>query len=97
MTYYCYILFSKTINHYYIGYTIDIKERLKLHNTGQFGSKTYTFKASDWEIFLLITCGTIEQAMFVESKIKRMKSRHYIEALKKYPELINKLISEYKS
>ena len=82
MSYMCYILFSKSINRYYVGYTSDIEERLKLHNSGHFGSKSYSFKASDWEIFLLIPCDNIEQAIFLESKIKRMKSRKYNENLR---------------
>ena len=89
---YCYILFSRSINRYYIGYTKDIDERVKLHNTGHFGGRAYTYKASDWDVFLLIPCNTLSEAVKLESKIKRMKSRKYIENLKKYPEMVNKLI-----
>ena len=95
MVYFCYILYSKSIKRYYVGYTSDIAERLKLHNNGSFGIKSYTSKASDWDIFLLISCETIEQAFFIESKIKRMKSRKYIENLKNYPEIIEKILKEF--
>ena len=95
MHFYCYILFSKSINRYYIGYTSDIEDRLKLHNTGHFGGKSFTYKASDWVIFLLIECKSIEQAVFIESRIKRMKSRKYIENLKNYPEMIEKVLKEF--
>ena len=94
MKYFCYILFSKTINRYYIGYTSDIEERLLLHNQGHFGGRSYTCKASDWDLFLLIPCNTISEAMFLESRIKKMKSRKYIENLKKYPEMVEKLLNE---
>ena len=94
MKYFCYIIFSKTINRYYIGYTSDIEERLLLHNQRHFGGRSYTFKASDWDLFLLIPCNTISEAMFLESKIKKMKSRKYIENLKKYPEMVEKLLNE---
>jgi len=67
-------------------------ERIKLHNNGYFGGKSYTYKASDWEIFLLIPCKSIEQAVSVESRIKRMKSRKYIENLKMYPEMIENIL-----
>ncbi|MBI5010418.1 MAG: GIY-YIG nuclease family protein, partial [Bacteroidia bacterium] len=30
MEFYCYILYSHSINRYYIGYTSDIEERIKL-------------------------------------------------------------------
>jgi putative endonuclease len=94
MKYCCYILFSKTINQYYIGSTSDIEERLRLHNKGHFGGKSYTYKATDWELFLLITCKSIEQAVSIESGIKKMKSRKYIENLKRYPEMIEKILND---
>ena len=97
MPYICYILFSKTLDHYYIGYTSNIEERLIQHNNGQFGGKAYTCKTSDWELFLLIPCGTINQAIFIELKIKKMKSRKFIEDLKKHPELVAKLLNEFKN
>jgi len=95
MIYSCYILFSKSRNRYYVGYTSDIEERIKLHNSGFFGCKSFTYKASDWKLFLIIPCETIEQAVFVETRIKRMKSRKYIENLKKYPEIIEKILKEF--
>ena len=95
MKFFCYILYSKSINRYYVGYTSDIEERIKLHNTGHFGGKSFTHKASDWEIFLLIACDSIEKAVFFESTIKRMKSRKYIENLKKYPEMVEKILNEF--
>lgn len=95
MAYSCYILYSKSINRYYVGYTSDIDERIKIHNSGCFGNKSYTHYASDWKLFLLIPCTTIEQAVFIESQIKRMKSRKYIENLKKYPEIVEKILKGY--
>jgi hypothetical protein len=38
---------------------------------------------------------TINQAVFVETRIKRMKSRKYIENLKKYPALVDKILKEF--
>ncbi len=95
MNYSCYILFSKLVNRFYIGYTSDINERLKLHNNGFFGTKSYSYKSTDWELYLLIPCTTIGQAVFIEAKIKKMKSRKYIENLKRYPELVHKILNEY--
>jgi len=95
MSFFCYIIYSKLLNHYYVGYTSEFNERLKLHNTGNFGKKSFTHKAKDWEIFLMIPCETIEQAVFIESRIKKMKSRKYIENLKKYPEVVDKILSEF--
>jgi putative endonuclease len=70
-------------------------ERLSLHNDGYFGRKSYTYKASDWDLFLLVPCDAAEEAVFVELKIKMMKSRKYLENLKKYPEIIKKILKEY--
>ena len=95
MKFFCYILYSKSINRYYIGYTSDINERLKLHNSGYFGGRSYTHKASDWAIFCLIPCETVEQAVFLASKIKKMKSRKYVENLKQYPGIIEKIMKEF--
>jgi putative endonuclease len=95
MVYSCYIIYSRSINRYYVGYTSNIDERINLHNSGSFGNKSYTYCASDWKLFLVIPCDTIEQAVFIESKIKRMKSRKYIENLKKYPEIVEKMLRKY--
>ena len=97
MHFMCYIIYSKSINCYYVGYTSDVEERLKLHNTGYFGGRSFTRKTSDWELFLIIRCETITQAMFIESKIKKMKSRKYIENLKKYPEIVEKILEEFQN
>jgi putative endonuclease len=91
MQIFCYIIYSESIDRYYIGYTTDINDRLMLHKTGHFGGKSYTSKARDWVILLLIPCESSKQAIFVETKIKKMKSRKYIRDLIKYPEMINKL------
>ena len=96
MRYFCYILFSKSLNRYYIGYTSDIEERIILHNNGYFGGRSYTHKATDWELYLLIPCETITKAILIEAKIKRMKSKKYIENLKKYPEIIERLLKKSK-
>ena len=93
--FFCYILYSKSINRYYIGYTSNFEERLELHNNGHFGGKSYTSRSSDWELFLLIPCQTIEQAVFVELRIKRMKSRQYIVNLKKHPNLIEEILKDF--
>ena len=96
-TFCCYIVYSKTLDIYYIGYTSDIKERLLLHNSGHFGGKSFTSRSSDWELYLEIPCETIEQAIYVEMKIKKMKSRQYIQNLKNYPKLVDKLKSDSKN
>ena len=93
----CYILYSKSLGKYYIGATsIDTAERLDRHSSGYYDNK-FTSKANDWELFLEIVCLHVKQAFAIEAHIKRMKSRKYIENLKRYPEMVEKLLVQYSS
>lgn len=78
------------IDRYYIGETIDIVKRIEEHNEGFYG-KAFTSRASDWELYLTIDCPTRLLARKMELHIKKMKSKKYIQDLKKYPEIILKL------
>jgi putative endonuclease len=94
----CYILRSKYLEKFYIGYTTDIIEkRIEKHNTGFYGNKKYTFKTDDWELFYSIACESKLQAIKIEQHIKKMKSKIYILNLIKYPEISKKLLLKYKS
>ena len=53
-------------------------------------------KAIDWGLFLTIENLNYQQARFVEAHIKKMKSTDYIKNLKKYPEMVSKLVEKYK-
>jgi putative endonuclease len=55
----------------------------------------FTKRASDWELFHEIVCNTRTQALEIESHIKRMKSRRYLQNLKAYPDIIEKLMMKY--
>ena len=93
--FYCYILFSPKLNSYYVGITQDtISSRLEKHNNQSYGA-TYTSKTSDWEIYLEINCSSVAHSVQIEKHIKAMKSKVYIENLKKYPEMIEKLLTKF--
>ena len=93
---YCYILYSPSLNRFYTGSTeLETDQRLELHLARHYGNKKYTAIASDWELYLEISCDSIKQARQVEAHIKKMKSKNYIINLKKYPEMIEKLLSKY--
>ncbi|MBK7763998.1 MAG: GIY-YIG nuclease family protein [Bacteroidetes bacterium] len=93
----CYILFSPSKNLFYTGFVQDsFEERLKKHNEG-FYEKTFTSITNDWELFLLIDCNTIHEAICIEKHIKKMKSKIYIINLKKYPEMILKLKGKFRT
>jgi len=91
----CYILYSKKLNKHYVGATsTDATERLNRHSSEYYEGK-FTSKTDDWELFLSIECTNVKQAFAIEAHIKRMKSRKYIENLKHYPEIIEKLLLQY--
>jgi len=89
-----YILYSKSVDRYYVGYSKDFDQRLKLHNDKIFGH-SYTLRANDWKLYYKMICNSIVQARRVESHIKNMKSRIYIENLLLYPEIGNRLLKKY--
>jgi len=49
---------------------------------------SFSSKYSDWVLFLSIDELSITVAKKIESHIKRMKSKTYLENLKVYPEII---------
>lgn len=95
---YCYIIFSKKLNRFYIGACHnDLVERIAKHNSHEYGNHKFTAKAEDWTLFLNIECDNYTQAMNIEKHIKAMKSSVYIKNLSMYPEMIRKLKEKYKS
>jgi putative endonuclease len=90
-----YIIFSESLNKFYIGYTTEnVETRIEKHNTKHYENK-FTAKGIPWILFLAIACQSVTQALKVEKHIKDMKSKVYIDNLKKYPEMIHKLIEKY--
>jgi len=71
-----YILFSKTKNKYYIGQTNSLDRRLEEHNSGKTKSTKYGIP---WELKYSKGFETRSEAMEYENKLKKMKSREYIE------------------
>ena len=91
----CYIIYSPSFDAYYIGITHETaEERIKKHNSKHYGSK-FTAFTNDWILFISIECEKISQAMAIEKHIKKMKSRVYIQNLKTYPDIIEKLLKKY--
>ncbi|MCX6290889.1 MAG: GIY-YIG nuclease family protein [Bacteroidetes bacterium] len=93
--FFVYILNSDKLNRFYIGSTKNLKERLAKHRTHFYGNLNFTSKANDWTLYFHIECLTEKQARKIEVHIKRMKSKTYIENLKKYPELVHKVKDKY--
>ena len=89
-----YILFSKKLDRYYTGSCKDLSYRTEQHLNKEF-TKSFTAKSDDWELFFSVDALQERQARLIEEHIKRMKSRTYIQNLKKYPEMMQKLIIKY--
>ena len=67
MIFLVYILFSKTLNKYYVGFTSEeITERLRKHNSNHKG---FTGNVGDWEIEYLEPFDTKEEALKREKEI----------------------------
>ena len=91
-----YIIYSQKLDKFYIGFTQEsVHQRLEKHRRGTYSS-SFTHTADDWELFFEITCDCNSQALAIEKHIKSMKSRKYLENLKKYPEITEKLKKLYK-
>jgi putative endonuclease len=82
LMFYVYIIYSKSCNIYYKGFTLDCATRLCYHNTGQ---SPYTSKTNDWELVYSVLFETKREALIEEKRIKRLNVAS-----------IEKLISSYK-
>ena len=78
MLFYVYIIYSPSLDRYYIGHSQNLEDRLIRHNNS--GSKS-TKKANDWKIVYYKSFLTRSEAVQKEIQIKKNKSRKYIEWL----------------
>jgi putative endonuclease len=89
-----YILYSKKSDKFYIGSTKELQTRIFYHKTKEFKG-SFTSNYEDWELFFSIDNLKISVARKIENHIKKQKSKTYIENLKSYPEISEKLIIKY--
>ena len=89
-----YILHSISLDRFYIGSCVNLDNRLEQHRNKTFKG-SFTSKAEDWEIFFQCSDLHITQARKIEAHIKRMKSKKYINNLKAFPDMIDKLKLRY--
>ena len=93
--FFVYILFSKKLNHFYVGSSDNYLKRLEEHNDIKY-EDSFTAKGIPWELFFVITCDANAQAYQIEKHIKNMKSANYIRNFLMYPEIADKLLEKYK-
>lgn len=77
MKYFVYIIYSQSIDKYYVGYSHNALERLEKHNLGATRS---TRPGRPWSLVYLEECTEKRIAIQRENEIKKMKSRKYIES-----------------
>ena len=95
MKMYCvYILFSLKSNKFYIGETPGMASRLAFHNDVNKNTNS-TKSGIPWDVFFFLEVENRIIARRIETHIKKMKSKKYLENLKKYPEISQKLIEKY--
>ena len=73
-----YILYSKLLDRYYIGFTSDMTTRLLRHNQK---SKGFTGKVNDWEVVYKEYFFNKEDAYLRERELKSWKNRKKLEEL----------------
>ena len=74
--YYLYILYSQSIDKFYIGYSSDPARRLKEHN--HLENTIWTKRGQPWELKTSIPYEDMRQAIKAERKLKKLKSRRVI-------------------
>ena len=74
-----YILFSASLNKYYIGSTTHLWIRIDEHNAGKTPS---TRSGIPWILMYAIHCDDIAAARELESKIKKRGAARFLESLK---------------
>ena len=80
-----YIIFSEGLNRYNIGETEEISTRMVQHNSGFF-NKSSTSIADDWKLLKSFTVNNRIEGRKVETYIKSMKSKIFLNKLIDNPE-----------
>jgi putative endonuclease len=71
LMHYVYILYSPSVQRFYIGSTSNLPQRLHYHNTGR---SPYTKGKGPWHLVYSEECATKEQALHRERELKNWKS-----------------------
>ncbi len=75
---YTYIIYSEKVKKYYTGACIELERRLYEHNIGH---SKFTSTGLPWVLKFSKEFETLQEAKSFEAKIKKMKSKKYIESL----------------
>ena len=75
--FYVYILYSKSLDRYYVGQTSSVENRLRFHNDAK-RNRIWTKRGIPWEVKTCIEFPSRTEAIIVEAFIKKQKSRKTI-------------------
>jgi putative endonuclease len=76
MNFRVYILWSESLQKFYVGSTNDLIDRLYRHNAGY---EKYTSKGKPWKLIHEITCIDRKEAFNLEMKIKSRGIKRYLD------------------
>jgi putative endonuclease len=76
MKYYVYILYSESLERYYVGQSSNIESRLYRHNRGMVNS---TRRGTPWKLLHYELIESRSKAMNKESEIKKRGAKRYLE------------------
>ena len=71
-----YILYSRSLNRYYIGHSSVLEDRLLRHNTGR---SKYTKGGEPWDLIWESDCETRSEAMKLERRIKKRGAKRFLD------------------
>lgn len=73
--YYTYVLYSKILDKFYIGYSQNLRKRLVGHKRGNV---TTTSKMPDWKLTYYEVCSSKQDAIIREKQLKTGFGRAYL-------------------
>ncbi len=75
--FYVYILYSKTKDRFYTGYTDDLERRISQHNLGKTPSTKYGIP---WEIYWTSHALSKHDALILEKRIKKRGAKRFLQS-----------------
>ena len=94
--FYIYILYSESADKYYIGHTSDPMRRLVEHNEDIKNSLTSRYRPWIMKRYFIVSESRSE-ARQIETYLKRLKSRVYIERMINSPEEFESIIKKVRA
>ncbi len=76
MQFVVYILFSDSLQKYYVGQTSDLEKRIDEHNRGK---ANFTSKGIPWKLIHFFSCNNRSEATQMEISIKKRGIRRYLQ------------------